>query len=331
MRLIFRFNYLVGTICLAFTVSCGAPNSPALPSITASLEHLARPQFKTPAVVAYDNQSDRLEEWPMRSSGGDAPHFISPSLGIYEATAMVADGYVVTIAEYNPAQLVSYDVSTGATTTISDPFGNPIDLAIDRESILYALHLNSVGVFRPGSSSVPQELTCSYLSTYQAVAVDNEGDVFVNGYIRNTYTGVVEFPSGSSACVALSLKKQDDTYVTGIGVDPKTDDLIVEDNPQLCAGGQEGVITVYSRPYNNRHVVAKHNLHANCPGAFRLNAASTKMFFSDGYPELDPHYGQKTCEYDCIDQRSYPDARDRSLYVGGDPRVVTTIPNALPN
>lgn len=330
MRFRLPFRYVVAAAAAIAVTSCNAGQPPAGLPAAENLKPFTT-AFKTPAVVAYDSQSERLEEWPMRSGGGDSPQFISPPLGIYEATAMVADGYVVTIAEHNPPQLVSFDVSTGATTAIADHLGNPIDLAIDRQGIFYALHADSVGVFHPGSSSVPQQLTCSYISEGEAVAVDNEGDVFVNGYGLSNFTGVVEYPSGSSKCVKLSLKHVETAYLTGIGVDPKTDNLIVEYNPQLCAGGEEGEITVYSRPYG-KHVVAHHNLHSNCPGAFRLNAASTKMFFSDGSPDLGPNHRQKVCEaYDCIDQRSYPDARDHSLYVGGSPTAVTTIPNSLPN
>ena len=333
MRFEFRIRCALGVLGLVFATSCnGGQTTTSLPSLPVgeSFKKLA-PTFKTPAVIAYDSDTERLEEWPIAANGGSGTHYVSPNLGIYEATAMVADSYVVTIAEYNPPELVSYDVGTGATTSIADHLGNPLDLAVDGQSKLYALHLNSVGVFRPGSSSVPQQLTCSYMTQNQSIAVDNEGDVFVNGYGPSQFIGVVEYPAGSSTCVKLPLKQTETAYVAGIGVDPKTDDLIVEDNPQLCAGGNEGEITVYSRPYG-RHIVAKHNLRANCPGLFRLDATSTKIFFADGPPELAPAHRQKFCSaYGCIDQRSFPDARDRSTYVGGLPTAVTTIPNAIPN
>ena len=139
--------------------------------------------------------------------------------------------------------------------------------------------------------------------------------------------GVVEFPAGSKSCAHVPIRREHG-YLGGIGIDPKTDDLIVVDNPDLCAGGLEGEMLVYPKPYG--HLLShRKNLNANyCAGTFRLNAASTTIFVSDA---------TISAGYPLIDQRSYPAGADEgtyqvgsfgsSGYFGG----FTTIPNTLPN
>ena len=323
-------------LVLAFvTISmagCGNATSPSLEPLSGNTLP-AHQRFKTPVVIAYDVQSERLEYWPEQPHGGTQPKYISPALGISDPRGMVADGDVVTIASFSPAELFSYDVDTGATSTIADPFGNPVDVAIDTKGALYALHGSNVGVFPAGSSSSAYELSCEYITGGAAVAIDNEGDVFVNGYGPNNFLGVVEYPAGSSGCTKVPIKRAEVEYATGLGIDPKTDNLIVVNNPQACAGGHEGVMTVYQRPYGPR-IVEKRNLHANCPGAFRLNSTSSVMLFTDTLPELRVDRSSGACRtYSCVDQRSYPNAKDHATYTGANslPAAITTIPNTLPN
>lgn len=316
---------------LALLTACNANSVPApvpmsAPSETARNAH----KLKTPAVIAYDSTSEQLVSWPLLSRGGTHMTVLSGSLGLKSVTGMVGNGRTVTLANYSPAELVSYNVETGATSTLLDPYGHPRDVAIDRHATLYGLDDTNVFV-HPAGSSPAYELTCAYMTQSVAIAVDNEGDVFVNGYGPGSFIGVVEYPNGSKSCLQLQLKRRESTYATGLGIDPKTDDLLVEDNPQECAGGREGAITVYARPYGPR-VTAHHNLHANCPGPFRLDATSSTLLFTDTYPELRTNgFPRKLCESACIDQRSYPDFRVERFYTGGDPNAITTIPNTLPN
>ncbi|MBV8066740.1 MAG: hypothetical protein JO113_02100, partial [Candidatus Eremiobacteraeota bacterium] len=110
--------------------------------------------------------------------------------------------------------------------------------------------------------------------------------------------------------------------------DPKTDDLIVVDNPDLCAGGFEGRMIIYSKPYERR--TARHrNLNATyCAGTFRLDARSSRIFASDS---------TVSAGYPLIDQRSYPKALNGATYQDGEFGSsgyfggFTTIPNTLPN
>jgi hypothetical protein len=294
-----------------------APPKTALP---------AAPNFKTPIVIAVDLDNHRLVYWPMSKRGSATPRYLSRRLRI-NATAMVANGDVVTIASSNPSELLSYNVTTGATNTIADTYGLPVDVAIGKTGTLYALNERNVGVFPAGAS--PYEMSCRDMSVGFAVAVDNEGDVFVNGYGRRNFEGVVEYPAGSSKCSKLPLKVKEEGYPVGLGVDPKTDDLIVEDWVG-CAGGDEGRITVYDRPYGLQ-VVAKHFLHASCPSGFRLDATSSKILVLDSLDGVRADHRVHGCGIAWVDQRSYPEARGHTTYTEGCARAVTTIPNTLPN
>lgn len=281
--------------------------------------------LKKPALITVDTANGALEYWPIQPGGSDSPRVFSKSLGLAGADALVANGNLLAIASYTPAEVVKYDVKTKNSKTLNDPDGNPIDLAIDKHGTLYVLNRANVVVFRRGSSQ-PSELICPTVDLGVAIAVDNEGDVFINGYGGSGFIGVVEFPAGFTKCITLHLRAERG-YAAGIGVDPKTDSLIVVDNPDFCAGGLEGRMIIYPKPYEQR-TSRRRNLHATyCANNFRLNATSSRIFVqdatvSDGFP--------------VIDQETYPGAKfegqyqvgpSASAYFGG----LTTIPNTLPN
>jgi hypothetical protein len=319
-----RCHVIATLVSLSVLVACGGgAGGPTVPGYVSSPASSA---LKTPIVIAVDLDNQRLVYWPMSDRGGATPRYLSRRLRI-NATAMVANGDVVTIASSKPSKLLSYNVTTGATSTIADTYGLPVDLAIGKTGTLYALNERNVGVFPAGAS--PYEMSCRDMSVSFAVAVDNEGDVFVNGYGRHNFEGVVEYPAGSSKCSKLPLKVKEEGYPVGLGVDPKTDDLIVEDWVG-CAGGDEGRLTVYDRPYGLR-VVAKHFLHASCPSGFRLDATSSRILVLDSYSGVRADHSVHGCGIAWVDQRSYPDARGHTMYTEGCARAVTTIPNTLPN
>lgn len=314
----------VAAIIALYLAGCEATSTPGAFEPGASTAGVPT-KLKTPAVIAVDYNNDRLVYWPMSKGGSSTPAYLSGRLHI-KATAMVANGDVVTVASYDPAELLSYDVATGATSTIADQYGEPVDVAVGKIGTLYALNERNVGVFPAGSSSY--DLSCRYIRGSVAIAVDNESDIFVNGYGPHNSTGVIEYPAGSSECARLPLKVKQVEPVVGLGVDPKTDDLIVEDYAG-CAGGDEGRITVYSRPYGSK-VVAQHFLRASCPGGFRLDATSSRILVVDSFSGLRARRVHG-CGILWVDQRSYPEAKGHSIYIGGCPRAVTTIPNTLPN
>lgn len=278
-----------------------------------------------PALVTLDTQNGSLEYWPIHHGGSRQFKPLSASLGVYNGYGLVANGDVVAVANYSPAEVVTYDLKTKMRTVLPDPYGAPVDIAIDKNAALYALNVANVAIFEPGSSQ-PAELTCSYMTEGEAIAVDNEGDVFVDGYGPHGFTGVIEYPAGTSSCAKLHLRAQEG-YVAGVGVDPKTDDLIVVDDPDLCAGGIEGRMTVYRKPYTPRTSFRRLLSATYCSGTFRLDASSTHIFYSDatvsdGFP--------------LIDEARYPSGKyegqySDGYYSGGNFGGFTTIPNRLPN
>jgi hypothetical protein len=329
MRALSRFQRFAAALALAMPAGCSTgttpPAAPAPPS-SSTLPVVAAKGLKAPAVIAIDHDSERLVYWPMAKDGSSTPAYLSGRLRI-EATAMVAKGHVVTVASYDPPELLSYDVDTRATSAIVDRYGHPQDVAIGKTGTLYALNESDVAVFPAHSSAY--DLSCKYIRESGAIAVDNEGDIFVNGYGPHNATGVVEYLAGSSKCTKLPLKEKEEGYRVGLGVDPKTDDLIVEDGVG-CAGGNEGRITVYERPYGPK-IVARHYLRASCPGAFRLDATSSNILVVDSYSGLRTDRAVHGCGTEWVDQRSYPGAKGHAIYTGGCARAVTTIPNTLPN
>ena len=313
----------LAAVVILYLAGCGTSSTPA--ALEPGMSPDARAKLKTPVVIGVDPNGERLVYWSMDKHGGATPEYLSGRLGI-EPLAMVANGNVVTIAGYSPPELLSYDVATGVSSTIADTYGSPLDLAIGKTGTLYALNDNNVAVFPVGGSSY--ELSCSYLSRGAAIAVDNEGDVLVNGLGPHRFTGVVEYLAGSSKCSKLPLKLKEQNPL-GLGVDPKTDDLIVEDWGG-CAGGNVGRITVFEPPYGSK-VRAQHFLNAECPGRFRLDASSSNILVLDGLDGVRADRRVRDCGVLWIDQRSYPGAQGHSAYTGGCAQAVTTIPNTLPN
>ena len=119
----------------------------------------------------------------------------------------------------------------------------------------------------------------------------------------------------------LDLKRP--SNLGGIGIDPKTDDLVVVDNPGvLCS--YVGRITIYPKPYASA-TAKQNNFYANyCAGGFRLDANSTHIYVADETVDES---------YPLIDVRSYPSGSgtesyaDYNAYTGG----FTLLPSALPN
>ena len=330
---ILLFTRLIPAILAVLAAGCGSNATPATGTVGASgasgapgaADRAPSPAaFSQPALIALDETTGALVYWPIKNGGGEHPQPLSKSLGIYQGYGLAASGNVIAIANYSPPEVVTYNVQTKAQSTLSDPYGGPLDVAIDKNGTIYAMNINNVAVF-PAGSSTPTELTCGYITDGQAIAVDNEGDVFVNGYAGNGM-GVAEYAKGSQTCTRPHLRAERG-YVGGIGVDPKTDDLIVVDDPDLCAGGLEGRMVIYPKPYEER-TSRRRNLGANyCAGTFRLNARSSLIFVSDA---------TVSAGYPLIDQRTYPAARDRGTYESGyysgdSLGGFTTIPNTLPN
>jgi len=329
MRNLFRSQQLFAALPALALAACGAGTTPNAPGLAVG-NHLTSPNagaaFKRPALISFDFDTDALESWPITRSGGDQPHDISAPLGIGNVYGLVANKDVVAIANYSPAEIVTYNVRTARQKTLPDPYGGPVDVAIDKHGTLYALNLANVAVFKPGSSN-PSELTCQYLNDGIAIAVDSEGDVFVNGYGPSGFMGVIEYPVGSQTCVKPHLRAERG-YAAGVGVDPRTDDLIVIDDPDLCAGGIEGRMIIYPKHYEQRTSRRRVLEATYCSGTFRLDATSKLIFVEDA---------TVSAGFPLIEESTYPGGRFLGTYqsspsgYSGSFGGITTIPNTLPN
>jgi len=329
MRNPFRNDRLLAALTALGLTACSAGATPNVPGLSVGNQLASRnagAAFKRPALITFDFYTDALESWPITGSGGDQPHDISAPLGVGNVYGLAANKDVVAMANYSPAEIVTYNVRTARQKTLADPYGGPVDIAIDKQGTLYALNLANVAVFKAGSSN-PSELTCQNIDDGVAIAVDNEGDVFVDGYGRSGFVGVIEYPVGSQTCVKPHLRAARG-YVAGVGVDPRTDDLIVIDDPDFCAGGIEGRMIVYPKPYQQRTSRRRVLEASYCAGTFRLDATSKLIFVedatvSDGFP--------------LIEESTYPGGRFLGTYqsspsgYSGTFSGITTIPNRLPN
>jgi hypothetical protein len=284
--------------------------------------------LKTPALIAVNSNSGALEYWPMQPGGDNHPVRIS-NKGLFNGFGLVASGHVVSFASQNPPEVLQFDVDTKMQNTLPDPFGTPVDIAIGKDKSLYVVNdvkAYSNVVMYPGGSPTPKKLVCAAISRYATnIAVDNEGDIYVGGYIGRNTTDVVEIPNGPNGpdptrCTQLSLGLGP-AYMAGLVVDPKTDDLVTLTNPDLCAGGREGLMTVFPKPYRvetgRSHIVGQ-----NCSGGLRLSADSSTVFVLDQSIAGVGLY---------VLQRSFPDGRPEGSYRNGQSSSVTTIPNTLPN
>ncbi len=316
-------------LSVAFVAGCAGDaqtdvSSNALPQSAAhhaTQVSKAEPQ-KGPELLSFDNQTGTLEYWPMQPGKNNNPIPITSGLGITSEYGMAADGGFLAIASHSPPEVVTYNLRTQVEMNLPDPYGPPLDLALAKADSIYALNASSVTAY-PLDRSAFRKLTCQYINDAVAIAVDNEGDIYVNGYGPGSFMGVVEypFPPRSRICVALNLNPELGV-AAGIGVDPQTDNLIVLDDPGSCAGTTDGRMTVYSKPYGPKTGVVTSLSGTNCPGTFRLDAASQNVFVSDSTPS----------GVSLIEQLSYPGAQMEGTYSDSDPTGgFTTLPNTLPN
>jgi hypothetical protein len=319
-----RFGSVIAAFLIAGCTNGSSSSYSLPPNAGSDAAHPSPKSLPSQALIAFDTANGSLGYWPIKKGGGKTLQPLTGPLGVDGGYAMAANGDTVIIANYSPAEIVTYDIDTQAESTMHDPYGNPLDVAVDTQGDIYAMNTASVAVYKVGSSQ-PSKLSCSYMSISEAIAVDNEGDVFVDGY-GSSFQGVVEYASGSSSCKIPHLRKSLG-YVAGVGVDPKTDDLIVVDDPDLCAGGLEGRMIIYPKPYEQR-TSRRHVLSATyCAGIFRLDASSTHIFYADA---------TVSDAFPLIDQARYPSGTyegqyENGYYSGGNFSGFTTIPNTLPN
>ena len=99
----------------SFAAGCGGgatPGAVGYPVANLQTVGMLSPAFKKPALIAFDYYSDALEYWPIAPNGGSQPQQLSASLGIANGYGLAANGNVVAIANYSPAEVVTYNVKT---------------------------------------------------------------------------------------------------------------------------------------------------------------------------------------------------------------------------
>lgn len=328
MRIVPASARLLAALGLAFAAACGGASTPS-PEPSGAIVYSALDRLKLPALISIDLDTGALVYWPTRNGPTQNPITFTKSLGITQAYAMAASGRLVAISSYKPPEIVLYDTrAKKVLDTLSDTYGGPLDVALDKYANVYAMNVASVEAFKFGTQGGTYELHCPYITDAVAIAVDKEGGVYVNGYGPSSFMGVIEYPPGSGSgpesCIKLNLEPELG-YVGGLAIDPKTDDLLVVDNPGECAGGVEGRLTIYPRPYRSKRF-RQVDLNAQyCGGAIRLDKGSKHLYLadatvSDGWP--------------LIDVRTYPAGSGDGYYSTGYGDVTggfTTIPNTLPN
>ncbi len=310
-----------------------APQGPTFgqPALALAQPFAAQPDsrfaFTRPAIIATNASTGKLEFWPLKNGGSNNPQPISPPLGIGYSN-LAAHGDVVAIAAGGPSVLL-YNVAAAAKTTLPDPFGSAIDVAIDKNENVFVTNstrpADTVVEYPNGDRQHPRNLSgCGLIDLSYGIAADNEGDIFVAVFTPRFASRIIELPNGPNGpephqCTELALKISGG--YSGLAIDPKTDDLLTLDNPDQCAGGIEGRMVVYPKPYQKATGKA-HDLNANCSGGIRLSADSSTVFIGDQ---------DVSGSFTFILQRSFPDGRDEGSYMNGQPGGFTTIPNTLPN
>ncbi|MBV8198063.1 MAG: hypothetical protein JO263_08005 [Candidatus Eremiobacteraeota bacterium] len=289
---------------------------------------LQRATLKNPILVAFNVYKSQLVYWPIRNGGGHNPLALTAPLkgagaDIY---SLAADGDVFALPNAStPGALLTYNLDHHLEKSISDPYGQPENIAIDPLVNVYLLDsYGGVTEYQRGTRKV-LELTCPLVYQSLGMGADNEGDVFIIGYVpgRAKYhlrSAMWKISAGSQTCTALHLDPGRGTF-TGIGVDPKTDDLIV-------LGTKEMVI--YPKPYRTRTAVHVPLHAANGAMDFRLDAPSKHIFYSD-----DVFVNHQA--FPIVDEADYPSGKFEGYYkfgihanagwIGG----FITLPNTLPN
>lgn len=264
----------------------------------------------------------------MRLGGDNHPVRISKR-GLTDATGLVANGRVVSLANAIPAEVLQFNVDTKALTAMPDPYGIPVDITIGKDSSLYVLDFvqskpaTNVAWY-PRGAPHPKKLACGALNSASYIAVDNESNLYLLGYIGNNSNGIIKIPNvpngpDPSRCKTIDVGLGT-AYLGGVVVDPKTDDLVTLTNPDWCAGGVEGVMTIFPKPYR-RETGQSHVIGRNCSSGLRLSADSKTVFVGDSSLNGKAY----------VLQRSFPDGLPEGAYRDGNPISFTTIPNTLPN
>ena len=304
---------LTALLAAATLVSGGAARAAGAPLLVPA----AAPALQGPVIIA--GYRGGLEYWPLGPKGSKTPTQIKGLSDVHTTYGLAAAGQHVVIADGN--KTVVFDLRTQHETVLPDTTGFAADVAIGKNGAIYVANIIANGkagdVLVYPENGNPYSLECGLLKEPAYIALDNEGNVFLNDVVR---TQIVEIPV-SGKCAPLALSPGESGYAAGVAIDPKTDDLLVLDDPDYCAGGIEGRLTTYRKPYE-KGIGRSLDLGYSCSGSLRLNADSSLVFIGD----QDVSAGRSF-----ILQRTYPEGKALGSFFGGSPYGFTTIPNRLPN
>ncbi len=276
---------------------------------------LANPS--APIVIAVGGKTG-LEYWPLMAKGSNTPTPISGITGLLPTGNLAVRGSQVIIP--NGSTVIVYDLNTKRQTVLPDPSGSGLDAAVGRDGTIYVANEirggSNVAMYPPAGPS--RILSCPLVSYALFIAVDNEGDIFLDDITSDEIAEIPNGPSGPdpNRCTTLDLKPAQTGYAAGITIDPNTDDLLVLDDPDLCAGGIEGRLVIHKKPYTQgvgRSLV----VGRNCSEGVRLNAASNVVIVGDrDVSQLWPF----------LLERTYPQGIPFGAYTGGNPFEFAIMP-----
>ena len=323
---------VIASLALASCAGSGiggpAGAAPLLPpSGTSQVSHFALPDPNAPQLVTFNDQTKRLMAWPIQRGGGSDPEPISGPIDVGSAGGLAVIGDVIAIADQFPPKVALYNLKTRTTRVLDDPFGTPVGIAVGKDESIFVIniakHASPVTWYKAPAHR-PVELNCPLLGIGEAIAVDNEGDIFIQGYPK-VHGSVVEIPNGPNGpqpqnCGVLPLKGGFG-YVAGIAVNPNNDDLLTLDDPSLCAGGSEGRLTTYPKPYREETGRSR-IIGMNCTGGLALNADASLVFTAD--TDVSQSNG-------FILQRGYPNGARMGIYHANSFSSFVVVPNILPN
>jgi hypothetical protein len=334
-----HFRRLLGIVISLFVTGCQAPPATAsLPAIANGVRAggatESRHMHLNKHMLVFITDSGELRYWPIDAKGGHISYPLGTVTGATSPTAMAANGDTVAIAFGNPSSVVLYDTATGTQRSLRVGRGAPTDVAYDNQGNIVVFDSYAEILVYRAPQFARKLVNCELVTVSGSyIAADREGDIFVNQESRGA-NEIVEIPKGSKGYESKKCSKlpiEEDGYNAGLAVDPKTDDLVVFYDPDLCAGGNEAEMDVYRKPYGQSAPTMR-NLNGNCAYMLRFGPDARHVYFIDNGPTLSRRNGRPNDSDTHISQRNYPGGHSDSEY--RDPLFaagVATIPNELPN